>query len=431
MQNHYVYPKENTYTLGELIKVMIGCNRKSRIRGAIIAVSLFLISFLVLFFGYYRPSKQYVSVFNYGISTFDGVTYYDGTQYNYLDMINIDNLTQVKDSDPQFKNIDVERLYYSDSIKIARNTNEKTSNVYGLTISAKSSYFSNFDQAKAFIEAVIAEPIDITNEMLDKINNERYLNEYKTNSYSYDQLVTALMSQAQLIIDGYDYLLEQYNNRYLANENGSSLRIQDVKTKAVNKISSLELSNLKRVLETKPYVYDYESELPVLEADLASLRYEYDLVDNQISVLQAEISSQIQASTSTSVTVEGLNSELSALLMQKETLDLKITLTEEKITNGATVDTTAYDARLEKTYNELKTLTTELTAVEKEVYKSRQNVYYESNSVITETSNGLLKVLIVSVGVAVLGAFIVNLFMDLKKYHNSLIENKEEKKVSE
>ena len=59
MQYEEYKPKENQIPIGQLFKVMIGHNRKSLIRFAIITVAIWLVGFLAIFFGYNRIKNQY------------------------------------------------------------------------------------------------------------------------------------------------------------------------------------------------------------------------------------------------------------------------------------------------------------------------------------------------------------------------------------
>ena len=105
MQYEEYKPRENQITIGQLFKVMIGYNRKSLIRFAIITVAIWLVGFLAIFFGYNGIKAQYQTDWTYNISTFDGTTYMDGSQFYYPDLISIENLKLVKDSDPEFKDL--------------------------------------------------------------------------------------------------------------------------------------------------------------------------------------------------------------------------------------------------------------------------------------------------------------------------------------
>ena len=60
MQYEEYKPRENQITIGQLFKVIIGYNRKSLIRFAIITAAIWLIGFLAIFLGYNRIKNQYL-----------------------------------------------------------------------------------------------------------------------------------------------------------------------------------------------------------------------------------------------------------------------------------------------------------------------------------------------------------------------------------
>lgn len=426
MQYEEYKPRENQITIGQLFKVMIGYKRFSLIRFVIITVAIWLVGFLAIFFGYNRIKNQYQTDWTYNISTFDGTTYMDGSQFYYPDLISIENLKLVKDSDPEFKDLDIETIVAKDVIRIVKNVvSEKAP--YKFTLYAKASYFKNEKQAINFIKLIIETPIRKINELVDLIDNTQYLVQFKENSVSYDDLVNSLQKQAELVNNGYSTLLTSYGNRFIKTNENKVVRLNDVLIQTRDEINAMQLDGLNDIVDNNSYVYKYDEQLPRLKTTLAKLNKDLELINNKIDAIQAEIDRQINLGAS-SVTLDALSTSLAALLLQREDTRNAIQIVEDKINLGATQDTSEFDAMLESYYNTLSSLTDNFTFIQKELHTSEQKVFYSTNN-ITNTVGGMS--IVVSLGLPLLlgivAASIVNLCMDLKKYLSLEKEKKNEK----
>lgn len=426
MQYEEYKPRENQITIGQLFKVMIGYKRFSLIRFVIITVAIWLVGFLAIFFGYNRIKNQYQTDWTYNISTFDGTTYMDGSQFYYPDLISIENLKLVKDSDPEFKDLDIETIVAKDVIRIVKNVvSEKAP--YKFTLYAKTSYFKNEKQAINFIKLIIETPIRKINELVDLIDNTQYLVQFKENSVSYDDLVNSLQKQAELVNNGYSTLLTSYGNRFIKTNENKVVRLNDVLIQTRDEINAMQLDGLNDIVDNNSYVYKYDEQLPRLKTTLAKLNKDLELINNKIDAIQAEIDRQINLGAS-SVTLDALSTSLAALLLQREDTRNAIQIVEDKINLGATQDTSEFDAMLESYYNTLSSLTDNFTFIQKELHTSEQKVFYSTNN-ITNTVGGMS--IVVSLGLPLLlgivAASIVNLCMDLKKYLSLEKEKKNEK----
>lgn len=426
MQYEEYKPRENQITIGQLFKVIIGYNKKSLIRFAIITAAIWLIGFLAIFLGYNRMKNQYQTDWTYNISTFDGSTYIDGSQFYYPDLISIENLKIVQESDPDFKDLDIETIVANDGIRIVKNAvSEKAP--YKFTLYAKASYFKNEKQAISFIKLIIETPIRKINELVDLIDNTQYLVQFKENSVSYEDLVKSLQKQAELVNSGYSTLLTSYGNRFIKTNENKVVRLNDVLIQTRDEISAMQLNGLNDIVDNNSYVYKYDEQLPRLKTTLANLNKDLELINKKIDAIQTEIDRQINLGAS-SVALDALNNSLAELLLQREDTNNKIQIVEDKINLGATQDTSEFDAMLENYYNTLSSLTDNFTFIQKELHTSDQKVFYSTNN-ITKTVGGMS--IVVSLGLPLLlgivAAAIVNLSMDLKKYLSLEKEKKNEK----
>lgn len=426
MQYEEYRPRESQISVAQLIKVMIGYKRKSLIRLAIITVAIWLIGFLAIFFGYNPMKETYQTDWSYSISTFDGDSYLDGSHFYFPDLISLDNLKDIKDSNEEFKNIDIEKLISKDAITIKKNTVSET-NVYKFTITAQKNYFSSEEQAISFIEAIVETPIRIINGLIDLIDNTQYLAAYKNYSVTYSDLISALKNQTDVITKGYSDLMTSYGNRYFTTEAGKTYLLNDLFLQVKSTISSMQLDTLNEIVENKSYVNDYEKELPLLQTTLDSLTDDLNLVNKKIKAIQDEIERQINLGASAS-TLDSLNSTLGPLLISKEEITNKISIIENQINYGDTQDTSDFDATLEADYQTLLGITNEYTYVQKNLHRSYQKIFYSTNNVVNETGGmGTLTALALPLIIGLVVGVIVNLCIDLKPF----VEAEKAKKKAE
>ena len=437
MENYY--DEKEGLSLLEVIKVMIGYNKKSKIRALCVFLGVTLVVLLVIIFGYNRSKSMYVSEFNYLVETFDGNTYVDGTKFIYLDLISEDTLREIKKNDSKFDGVDVEGIIEDDAISIERNLADES--IYAFTLTVKSKYFKNKDQAKSFVTEIAKVPQTITNKMLDKLDYTKALVSFATYDKTYDDMIADLINQANVIEGIFTELINKYGDRYL-DENYNTLKISSLQKKAVKAIDNLNLNTLKEELSVNDYVYDYQNTLPLLEIQIAYQKDQKVLVENKITSISAEIDRQLAASSGASATIEGLNTQLAELLIKKEDLDNSITKLQSKIDNGATTDDTAFKNKLNNAYEALVDLTNETTELKKTVVLQNQKIYFNSNSVVT--AEGGFSTLVTIGASIVLGlgvAVLVNLVLDYEKYKKYILtkdsvdskkeENKEVEKSTE
>jgi hypothetical protein len=333
----------------ELVKVMIGYNKKSKIRLLCVFAGVALVCLLAILLFYNKSHEVYSTQFNYLVETFEGNTYYDGTKFIYLDLISEESLTQIKEGNNDFSNINVNGILAENDITIERNTNES---IYAFTLTVKKKYFNSVNQAKEFVKAIAEIPVNTTNEMLAKIDYTNALYSYINYDKSYEDKIDDLITQANLINNFYTNIIGKYGDRLLeANFNNST--ISSMQKKAAKEIENLNLTALSEELATHTYVYDYETTLPLLIIKKEDAKNQLDVVENKITAVKAEIDRQLTASGDASATVEGLNTTLASLLVQKEDLVSSIQRYQDKIDYGETTDTTSFDNKLLNSYNTL------------------------------------------------------------------------------
>jgi len=427
-------------TLGQVLKCSIGLTKKRKITFALVAVTSCITISLGLLLGYNTLKTDYTSSFAYNINGFDGSTYLNGESFNTRDLINKKNLNAVKSSNEAFSGIDVDSIIEDSAISITLNDTAKDLNALPYTITVKKRYFPSKDVAREFVRAIAETPVRETNDILNVLDLNKYAKNYKETSTTYSKMISKLIAQAGYINSQYTSLVEKYSDPTISSVTisslGDSLSLIQVKNYVSSQISELNISDLNGELEKNSYVYQYDKYKSIIDIKIHAIDQEIAKLDSSIGLLQKEIDDQIAKYNKVSkdnltAPIEALNSELAPLLTKKGELQYEKSVCEAQIAKGNT-DSKAFEDKLEDKYNSLITLTNDLTKVEKELYTKRQDVNFETNSVIKE--NGGVKSY-VGIAIAVVGGLViascVNLYMDLGKYKKQIVDEeiaaKEEK----
>lgn len=428
-------------TLGQVLKCSIGLTKKRKITFALVAVTSCITISLGLLLGYNTLKTDYTSSFAYNINGFDGSTYLNGESFNTRDLINKKNLNAVKSSNEAFSGIDVDSIIEDSAISITLNDTAKDLNALPYTITVKKRYFPSKDVAREFVRAIAETPVRETNDILNVLDLNKYAKNYKETSTTYSEMISKLIDQAGYINSQYTSLVEKYLDPTISSVTisslGDSLSLIQVKNYVSSQISELNISDLNGELEKNSYVYQYDKYKSIIDIKINAIDQEIAKLDCSIKLLQKEIDDQIAKynkdnKDNLTAPIETLNSELAPLLTKKGELQYKKSVFEEAQNANGNTDSKAFEDILEDKYNSLITLTNDLTKVEKELYTKRQDVNFETNSVIKE--NGGVKSY-VGIAIAVVGGLViaacVNLCMDLGKYKKQIIEEemaaKEEK----
>ncbi len=406
------FENEDYVSLAQLIKVSIGYNLKSKIRFAIFFVVVLITLVLGLKFGYNNAKYQYSASFYYDVNGFDGETYLDGSTFNYSSLISLNQLTNVKGTNSNYSSIDVDKLYKENGIKITFDSSESA--VYKYTIIASKKYFKSKSQAKEFIQAIINSPIEYTNRVIESLNYSVVLDNAKE-ANTYENEIAIYESQVEFIKTKYESIQEKYKSYILS----SGLSLTDVITKASLTIENLNIDTLETEVLTAYYVKNFDKNKSNYEIMKSGLENDLELIENKIKSLQAEIDRQPNSST-----LNGLNDQLGALLVEREDVSNQITKLERFISIG-NVDTTSFDNKLSNVNDVLKTLSNNLADIEKELYQKNQDVYYKTSKEVSIVG-GFSTIMVVLI--SAIGALVVAVCQNLAIDHKQLVTKKESRK---
>ncbi len=414
------FEDEDGLSLLDIIKVSFGTNMKSRIRFGIISIITMVILYIAVGVFYNGRKAVYTANFQYQIPSMiqktnsEGniisVSYLDGTPFNINSLITLENLNKVKNSNSDFSSINVEKMFENTDI-IAK---YDSLNTYGYSISIKKNYFENSKQAKNFVNSLVFLPINISNSMVESIDNSLYLEQAINKDLTYTEEIINLLNQKNHISSTYNNLVS------IASQFGKSkvliedklVDINELKIVAEAKIDKLNIDLLLKEVESNHYVRNY--------SDQKVKTYITNIYNNllvEASELQEKIdnyNSMIQAGTM----INANYNNYIACMDRKVIVDYDVKVYEGYVNNG--VESQEIEEKLSDIVSNLRLLTEEMTEVQKEIYQKDLNtVFYENNSVVSITGTlGLVIVLGISIIIGVVLAAIINLILGLSKYKN-------------
>lgn len=235
----------------------------------------------LLFYFVYNKSKETYS-YNFEIST-DAIVdgkYPDGTIFRYEDLISLDALKEVVNSNEDFKSIDYKDMLEKNKITITDyvDENSKTdskkveaSNIKVITIYAK--YFSDRIQASEFMKAIANAPLEKANNLTGELRYDSNLKAFDLCESSYENKVNFLKAQRDYLIEQYNLLSDVFNTKYsvqsstLGLDSGKSLA--DFQNDVLNTFTDETYSKLNNKIKSNYLTIDMDKS--ALEAKKASL----------------------------------------------------------------------------------------------------------------------------------------------------------------
>lgn len=415
-----------------LIKVAFG----RKILLAIITVVITIIGVLGIEFLYSKPSKTYVSSFEYSLPGINDGRYIDGSNFNYRTLISLDNLTNIKNSNDEFKNIDIKNMYNNNDIQISYtyfdSNNEPLAEPY-YTITIKQKYFNSATQAADFIQNIAGYPIEKT---LDIVKNTKY--DYNLSSYdsalTYEGQIEYLDSQIKLLNDKYLTLITDYGDLYI-NDEQISAHQANLTLYFVNN----PLSLLSNELEINGYVKDYGITLPQLktqqnylleerERNVKLLEIYNGTYDEAGNLIKPGLINQIISSSTGIVDISNYTAEVAKLTNRNSEIDKELLTLEKKITaaEDETPTPKGFIDELNAAKLALDDFTDEYVELEQVVYSEYNQVFF-MNKAIVESNGGISIIisLVLSLVIGLVCGCAVNLIIDRKKLSAKHSQNNE------
>ena len=364
-------------------------------------VGFMIIGLLFTSLIYNKSNAYYEGTVEISFPGVDEFTYPDGEKFYYRDIISLDSLSNVKNSNVNFKNINTSKMSEHDDIAIYNTTTSidgKTVEVPGVyKIVMKASYFKNKTQARDFYKELINYKMNAIYYKIDTANFN-YLIEMSKTAISYENSLDLLVNQKLLIIEEYDKILEDYGN-ITVNEK----RISDYKKEF--EINSPNLDYLYSTLENKGYVKDIEAERDSLEGERIILQNERD--DN--AKIISELSSQINTSAG-----EGylpLTTLMAEKIERNAELDRLIVIIDKKLSSTDVLGNKKFSESLNDAALNIEEYTNIFTNVYKEIGSKKSNISYYSNSIVALKGdmNNVVGVILFGILGAILSASVITI----------------------
>ena len=314
---------------------------RKKILGLILFLAVALVSFLAIYFIGNR-SVQYTVSFDYGNTPrLEEGSHLDGSTFNYLSLISRESLNEVK-SNEEFASIDVNELLKSISITETNvydstNTTQLVDNYY--VLSADASNFSSDEQARKFFLALITSPIDYNQTYLTSLNFESGFSLIEQ-SRTYEDELTYINNQVNLIINGYNSLIGEFGDVSvpLSNANGNYIMSTYEEATSYFTLSQIQ-SNINITLNS--YNYNYLS----------------DILDSN-NYIKISDTSDLTANNPDIIYYQTMyNSRVNALLKANEELQAQVDALTEQINevlnsgNGNIIDSAALQTLIERRSN--------------------------------------------------------------------------------
>lgn len=416
---------------------------KKKILGLIIFVVVALISFLAIFF-ISKNKTNYVVNFDYGTTPyFSDNKYLDGTNFNFYNLVKEDVLQTVKDNSENkaYNDIDIANLVKSISITKVRETEEESNELldeyYQITVSANC--FSSDDQARAYL-------IDLINLPLNK--NEAFLNTLTfdinlinaVDSKTYQEEVTYIKDQVNLLTSGYDNLISIFGNVSIyvqQDEDGnvtfntydgvnseiasSVYTLSQLRNRITDLIARYNYNYLEDIVETNMYVkingvedkeaINYYNTL--YENRQEALTYQNTNIEKQLVNLNEQINGIIGSTSGSQLVdlsvIQGLIDQRAALTAQQTENDIQLENIEEmlKMINNPDndfADDIAFGTRLEELRQLISEETKTYTSIYVELYNRINEVNYRQAAIL-DTTGGIS--LIINAAISVILGLIV------------------------
>ncbi len=426
------FEQEDGISLIDIFKVMFGRKLLLLIITAIVGI----IGTIGILFIYNNSKQNYTTSFSFSDVNLVEGKYADGAAFNYDSIVTKDNLLSVKDSDPEFKSINVDKMIEDNGINIVHNSDENAS--YKYTITTKKKYYSGANQAKKYIDALVCSVTKTNSEKVEYLSYDTNLSLYDKSS-TLDLKVLYLKKQYELLTNQYKDLTTKYGN-YVVSSEKKSITVYEQEFKSAFYLTEYSTDLLYSNLINNVYSLNYAQNEKNFESQYNNYVLLYEANEKKIEELKQAISSIVASATVKNqdaidlseynkALVEAINENASYEDMIKYYGNLlgKIEPADPDYKEKATdAESQEYLNKLNAAKNELAKYTNILKKVNIEVLTDNNNIYYQNTNIII-VSGGIKTVIAVllSVVLGLVVGCVVNLVLD----HKKLGKNEENKEV--
>lgn len=395
---------------------------KRKILVGIITLIVLIISLLLILFWYNPNNATYQSDFELTFSGSDQDIYPTGKKFNYRDIVSLDRLNKIKQSNSKYSKINIDKLYDENNIRISRLASSditKISNNYSIVIA--DSGINDEKVIKDFISDLLK---DVTNEIIVDVNSISYTYNFSgIDNYSlYTDVLNFLIYQKDIIINAYENLILTYGESYSIDGTTLNAKLSTIN----NTIKNLSLNGLLSMAEQNRYVIDsqdvenYNSLITTRISSLLRIKEENDLIINSYSTLGSLIVYE---------DIQKRIAQNASIVLQLRNLLNSYNETNYSFTNedilAPSLPSEEYKLSIESVYKEINDLAIDLENDIKAMGSDSLILNFESNSIVEKS--GTINIFIAIVGGLILGVIlgsVVVLIIDIPRLNkNNKIDN--------
>lgn len=396
--------EEEGISFGELFRVIFK-------RGWILAVvtlAVTVIAIVSVAFFVNSNKKEYRIDYSMTFPGYENLRYPDGTAFRHQEIISLETLNAVKNSDEAFSSVDTEKMSEQNDIMIISQTTEVSGSripTGNYTLTVKASYFSSAEAASSFLRKLAYVPVDYIQSVVENASYDFNLTAYNSVT-TYESKIEYLAAQREFLADKYSELIIKYGESYRyegrsISEYSASASLQFAKTAEKMLLTELDVNG---------YVYDKDSFKATAALQTAALQREKTENEKTLTALRAELAE-------TPTLAEGkLGDEVASLLKRNVQIDTELETIRKTLENLGDKDSTAFDTRLTGYYNNLKSATETYHKVVAFIYDRESDVIFDTNKAIVQGGTSLI---LAAVGGLVGGfilACVIVCAIDLPKY---------------
>ncbi len=410
--------QNNGLSLLDIIKLIW----KRKILVGIITLIVLIISLMLILFWYNPNNATYQADFELTFSGSDQDIYPTGKKFNYRDIVSLDRLNKIKQSNSKYSKINIDKLYDENNIRISRLASSditKISNNYSIVIA--DSGINDEKVIKDFISDLLK---DVTNEIIVDVNSISYTYNFSgVDNYSlYTDVLNFLIYQKDIIINAYENLILTYGESYSIDGTTLNAKLSTIN----NTIKNLSLDGLLSIAEQNRYVIDsqdvenYNSLIATRISSLLRIKEKNDLIIDSYSTLGSLIVYE---------DIQQRIAQNASIVLQLRNLLNSYNETNYSFTNedilAPSLPSEEYKLSIESVYKEINDLVIDLENDVKAMGSDSLILNFESNSIVEKS--GTINIFIAIVAGLVLGLIlgsVVVLIIDIPRLNkNNKIDN--------
>lgn len=395
---------------------------KRKILVGIITLIVLIISLMLILFWYNPNNATYQADFELTFSGSDQDIYPTGKKFNYRDIVSLDRLNKIKQSNSKYSKINIDKLYDENNIRISRLASSditKISNNYSIVIA--DSGINDEKVIKDFISDLLK---DVTNEIIVDVNSISYTYNFSgIDNYSlYTDVLNFLIYQKDIIINAYENLILTYGESYSIDGTTLNAKLSTIN----NTIKNLSLDGLLSMAEQNRYVIDsqdvenYNSLIATRISSLLRIKEKNDLIIDSYSTLGSLIVYE---------DIQQRIAQNASIVLQLRNLLNSYNETNYSFTNedilAPSLPSEEYKLSIESVYKEINDLVIDLENDVKAMGSDSLILNFESNSIVEKS--GTINIFIAIVAGLVLGLIlgsVVVLIIDIPRLNkNNKIDN--------